>query len=57
MKIEVAPVSAMAWFVAIIIAFKYCGLGCQTTSMPPWLLQHALFGLLVELRKHWMLPP
>jgi hypothetical protein len=27
MKMEVAPVSAMAWFVAIDIAFKYCGMG------------------------------
>jgi hypothetical protein len=27
MKMEVAPLLAMAWFVAIIIAFKYCGMG------------------------------
>ena len=27
MKMEVAPVLAMAWFVAIVIAFKYCGMG------------------------------
>jgi hypothetical protein len=27
MKMEVAPVLAMAWFVAIVIAFKYCGIG------------------------------
>ncbi len=27
MKMEVAPVSAMAWFVAIVIAFKYWGMG------------------------------
>jgi hypothetical protein len=27
MKMEVAPVSVMAWFVAIVIAFKYCGMG------------------------------
>jgi hypothetical protein len=27
MKMEVAPVSAMAWFAAIDIAFKYCGMG------------------------------
>ncbi len=27
MKMEVAPVSAMAWFVVIVIAFKYCGIG------------------------------
>jgi hypothetical protein len=27
MKMEVAPVLAMAWFVAIVIAFNYCGMG------------------------------
>ena len=27
MKMEVAPVSAMAWFVVIVIAFKYCDMG------------------------------
>ncbi len=27
MKMEVAHVSAMVWFVAMVIAFKYCGMG------------------------------
>ncbi len=27
MKIEVEPMSAMAWLVAIVRAFRYCGMG------------------------------
>jgi hypothetical protein len=27
MKIEVEPMSAMAWLVAIVRVFKYCGMG------------------------------
>jgi hypothetical protein len=27
MKIDVAPVSVMAWFVAIVSTFEYCGMG------------------------------
>ena len=27
MKMEVAPVSAMAWVVVIVIALRYCGMG------------------------------
>jgi hypothetical protein len=32
MKMEVAPVLAIAWFVAIVTAFKYCGMGVPNNA-------------------------
>ncbi len=31
-KLDVAPVSAIAWFVEIVSAFKYCGMGVPNNA-------------------------
>ncbi len=32
LKMEVAPVSAIAWLVAIVSASRYCGMGCPNNA-------------------------
>jgi hypothetical protein len=47
MKIDVAPVSAMAWFVAIVRAFKYCGDGLPNRAC-------AVAAIVVGAVKHFV---
>ncbi len=39
MKMEVAPVLVIAWFVAIVQAFKCCGMGVPNNDKPLPLLR------------------